>query len=117
MPEFGYHINPGKQIDYDRNDKSLAAYILSKEPTFNICFSCGTCAATCTTGNFGDFSFRRLILLIKRGETEAVSEEFIKCMLCGKCLIACPRGVNTRNILFNLKYYFEKEYLTKTLNL
>lgn len=115
MIDFGYNINQGKQIDFDKNDRSLAEFISHKEPSFNICFSCGTCAATCTSGNFDEFSFRKLITLIKRGEIQALNDEFTKCMLCGKCQIACPRGVSNRNILFYLKIYFENEYIKKLL--
>jgi heterodisulfide reductase subunit C len=31
-----------------------------------------------------------------------------KCMLCGKCALVCPRGVNTRNIVALAKQAFQK---------
>lgn len=105
--DFGYQINAGKQIDFDKNDRKLAAYIRQKEPSLNICFSCGTCTATCTSGNFTEFNFRKLIILLKHGENEDLKAYIARCMLCGKCILACPRGVNTRNILFHLKRYFD----------
>ena len=37
--------------------------------------------------------------LIRRGEIEPLREEVTRCMLCGKCLLVCPRGVNTRNVV------------------
>lgn len=113
MTDFGYIVNAGKQIDYDKNDKKISLFIKKREPSFNICISCGTCTATCTANNITDYNFRKLIVLIKRGETEFIQQEFEKCMLCGKCQIACPRGVNTRNILLNLKIYFAKDSVDK----
>jgi heterodisulfide reductase subunit C len=35
----------------------------------------------------------------RRGEIEPLREEVTRCMLCGKCLLVCPRGVNTRNVV------------------
>jgi heterodisulfide reductase subunit C len=37
--------------------------------------------------------------MVMRGQTATVHAEAGKCMLCGKCQMACPRGVNTRNVL------------------
>jgi len=37
--------------------------------------------------------------LHKKGEIEPLREEVTRCMLCGKCLLVCPRGVNTRNVV------------------
>ena len=107
MLDFGYTINKDRQIDYDNTDKRIAKYVLKQEPSFNICISCGTCTATCSAGNYTEFNFCKLMLLVKRGITSDVSEEIKKCMLCGKCLIACPRGVNTRNIIRNINKAIE----------
>ena len=30
-------------------------------------------------------------------------EELSKCMLCGKCRLVCPRGINTREIVLTIK--------------
>ncbi|HPT21092.1 MAG TPA: 4Fe-4S dicluster domain-containing protein [Bacteroidales bacterium] len=108
MVNFGFTLLKGRQIDYDKNDRSLAEYILLQEPSFSICFECGGCSATCTAGNFTPFSLRRLNILIKRGENEEVGREISKCMLCGKCTLVCPRGVNTRNVITLTKKAFQK---------
>ena len=34
-------------------------------------------------------------------EKEAV-EKVKKCMMCGKCMLVCSRGINTRNILLSI---------------
>ena len=108
MIDFGYHISYDNQIDYDNNNKSVAAYIRSKEPTFDLCISCGTCAATCSAANKTDFSLRKIIILIKRGEIAGLEEEIKKCMFCGKCQLVCQRSVNTRKLILYITRAMEK---------
>lgn len=112
MDKFGYSISKGRQIDYDANDKWLAEYLYSSDSSFRLCIECGGCAATCTSGNFTKFSLRELNILIKRGENDLVVSKIKNCMLCGKCTLVCPRGVNTRNILTLTK----KALLTPAVN-
>jgi heterodisulfide reductase subunit C len=108
MDKFGFSISGGRQIDYESNNRDLADYIFAKEPSFRLCIECGGCSATCSTANFTDFSLRELNILIKRGENDKVRKNLKKCMLCGKCTLVCPRGVNTRNIVFLAKKAFLK---------
>src|SRR3989304_2729313 len=79
MEKFGYTISKIRQIDYDSNDRSIADYIASGEPSFLKCIECGCCSATCTTGNFTRFSLRELNILIKRGENTQVRNNIRKC--------------------------------------
>lgn len=109
MKKFGYSISKGRQIDYDANDRRVAEYIFEREPSFRLCIECGCCSATCTTGNLTRFSLRELNILIKRGENEDVRQSISKCMLCGKCILVCPRGVNTRNVVLLAKQAFQKQ--------
>jgi len=108
MADFGFALLKGRQIDYDRNDRCIARFIFDREPSFKLCFECGCCSATCTTGNFTNFSLRKINILIKRGENEEVRRAISKCMLCGKCTLVCPRGVNTRNIITLMRQAFQK---------
>lgn len=108
MEKFGYSISKIRQIDYDSNDKSIADYILEKEPSFGLCIECGGCSATCTAGNYTGFSLREFNILIKRGEYDDAHRNIRKCMLCGKCTLVCPRGVNTRNVIILAKQVFHK---------
>jgi heterodisulfide reductase subunit C len=108
MKNFGFNLSKGRQIDYDSNDRSIAEYILKHEPSFGLCIECGGCSATCTSGNFTPFSLREFNILLKRGENSSVRENIRKCMLCGKCTLVCPRGVNTRNIIVLAKQAFQK---------
>lgn len=99
MVNFGYTTLELSVIDIDKANRKLAKNILTEEPTFALCISCGSCAATCTSGKFNGFSFRDMCHRIKLGEVEEAFSESEKCMLCGKCTLVCPRNVNTRNIL------------------
>ncbi|HPF00052.1 MAG: 4Fe-4S dicluster domain-containing protein [Bacteroidales bacterium] len=106
-PEFGFKINKSAQIDLDKADDSLYRIICDLEPSLKVCIFCGSCAGTCTAGQFTSFSFRRLSVELRRGMVEEVKEEISKCMLCGKCTLVCPRNVNTRHILYHLKKHFD----------
>ena len=104
---WGYSINKDRQIDLDVNDMKVFASVFEAEPSINLCFSCGTCASTCTAANFTTFSLRKIILQVKRGETIGLAEEVSRCMLCGKCQLACPRNVNTRNLILQIQKSLE----------
>lgn len=103
MDKFGFSTLETRAIDYSQFDGTLLNHILEKEPSFNACMSCGGCTGTCSAGNFINFNIRRLSLLIRRGETKGLSEEIGKCMLCGKCMLVCPRGINTRHVIMLIK--------------
>ncbi len=109
MENFGFTLLKERHIDYDANDKSIAEYISEREPSFRACIECGCCSATCTTGSFTSFSLRELQILIKRGENNKVKDNIKKCMLCGKCTLLCPRGVNTRNVITLAKEAFQNK--------
>ena len=111
MEKFGFEISKGRQIDYESNDRRVAEYIYENEPSFRLCIECGGCSATCITANMTKFSLRELHILIKRGENDQVRNSIQKCMLCGKCTLVCPRGVNTRNIIFLARQAYQKSEL------
>ena len=102
MKNFGYTLHNDRQIDFDATDKRLYDFVYNLEPSINLCIFCGTCAATCSAGNFTTLSLRRISLLLRRGMNDIVKKEVEACMLCGKCQLACPKGVNTRNVLLNI---------------
>jgi heterodisulfide reductase subunit C len=109
MNKFGYTISKQRQIDFEANNRDIADYISGREPSFRVCIECGCCTATCTTGNFTSFSLRELQILLKRGENDKVRENIMKCMLCGKCTLVCPRGVNTRNVVTLAREAFQNK--------
>ena len=47
-------------------------------------------------------------MLVKRGENQEALNNLSKCMLCGKCLLVCPRGVDTRKMILTLIQYLRK---------
>ena len=96
---FGFSINSSRLIDYDTSDRKVREYVTMSEPSFRLCFACGGCTASCTAGYHISFNLRRMNTLIRRGEIDPLREEVTRCMLCGKCLLVCPRGVNTRNVV------------------
>lgn len=108
MDKFGFTLSKARVIDYDANDRCIVDFIIEREPSLRLCIECGGCSATCTSGNFTGFSLREINILLKRGENEQVRDKIRQCMLCGKCLLVCPRGVNTRNVVFLAKQAFQK---------
>lgn len=103
MPDFGYKISKDRQVNFDENDKKLFREVALSEPSVYRCISCGTCSATCSAAQFTSYSLRKMILLLKRGEDREVISSVSKCMLCGKCQLACPMGVNTRNLILAIQ--------------
>lgn len=99
VEKFGFTISTSRQINYDTSDRKVRKYITDREPSFRLCFACGGCTASCTAGQHTTFNLRRMNTLIRRGEIAPIKEEVTRCMLCGKCLLVCPRGVNTRHVV------------------
>ena len=100
---WGYAINKPRVIDIDSNNLRKSDEILREMPELQTCIGCGGCTATCTAGNLTDFNFRKLHTLVRRGEYQGVYEQMNKCMLCGKCRLVCPRGINTRAVVMLIK--------------
>ncbi len=108
MKVWGFSISAARVIDYDHNDKAMAEAMAAEAPTSRLCIGCGGCTATCTAGNLTEFNIRRLQMLVKRGESTEVKEQLHKCMLCGKCLLVCPRGVDTRRMIMSMVKYLNR---------
>jgi heterodisulfide reductase subunit C len=104
---FGYSILRDESIDFDRNDKRIANYLVANEPSIKLCIGCGSCTATCSAGHFTQFNIRRIQTSVRRGEAGQFGNEIKKCMFCGKCQLVCPRGVNLRNVILTLNRAFE----------
>jgi heterodisulfide reductase subunit C len=105
MINFGYKRNESAVLDLDIDNSELYKKLLKEEPSASTCISCGTCAATCSAGQFTDYNFRKNMLLCKRGDTQSLTPIINRCMVCGKCQFACPKGVNTRHIVLILNKY------------
>ena len=109
MVSFGFSILPTRAIEYDKNDKGCAEYVALHVPSSSACIGCGGCSATCSAGNFTEFNIRKIQMLMKRGENQLYMEQLHKCMLCGKCLAVCPRGVDTRGMILAMIEYLRKK--------
>ena len=105
MNFWGYNISETRSINYDTNDKSMTEYIASAVPSSKLCIGCGGC----TAGNLTDFNIRKVQMLMKRGETKDAKEQLQKCMLCGKCMLVCPRGVETRKMILEMLNYIREQ--------
>ena len=101
--DWGYEISKTRGIDLDLADTSLFEKLVKKVPSATKCIQCGTCCATCTASNQIPFSFRHCQIMFRRGQFEHLSAELDKCMLCGKCSLACPQGVNTRAVISTMR--------------
>ena len=100
---FGYGISRPRAVDLDTNDLRKGLDIIAEMPELQACIGCGSCTASCTAGNITDFNFRKLHTAVRRGEYKGVYEALGKCMLCGKCRLVCPRGINTRAVVMLIK--------------
>lgn len=107
--KFGFSAVKPRHIEYDKNDRTLFYLLRRREPSISICFSCGSCSATCPANAQTPFSFSRIMLYIRRGEKMQIAREINKCMLCGKCRLVCPKGVNTRNIIMITRDFLQKK--------
>ena len=103
MTYWGFSMPKPRVIDYDSNSKDIANYVLERVPDYGLCIGCGACTASCTASNLTDFNIRKIQMLMKRGEIDMLHQDIQKCMLCGKCQLVCPRGVNTRNMIMKIQ--------------
>ena len=124
MKGFGFKLSASSTIDLDKMDRSKFEQLCSMEPDARRCMACGSCSATCTAAPFSGMSVRKVLLCLQRGrEDEAIKlllclqrgkeDEAIKmlsaCMLCGKCTMVCPRGINTRHLILCISRIYGKK--------
>ena len=109
MNRFGFQISTARSIDLDRADAKLRQRLLEAVPSYRYCIGCGGCTATCSAGAFTDFNIRKTHFLFSRRQYDRLRKEvptendLNRCMLCGKCSLVCPRGVNTRGLIVEMR--------------
>ncbi len=90
-----------------------------------LCYSCGSCTATCPISELDqDFNPRLIISKVTMGQKEEVlsSQELWKCIQCHRCVAHCPQNVKFADILRVLRElaveneYFPSELLTDIEN-
>ena len=106
--KFGYTISATRQVDLDTADTHRVNELLEQVPSYRYCISCGNCTATCTAGSMTEFNIRAAHTKFSRGQYDGLAKELDKCMLCGKCVLVCPRGVNTRALIVNMRKLLEE---------
>lgn len=97
--DFGFYASEQRAVDLDQAMPVELETIFQKEPSLRNCIACGNCAAVCSAGSFTGMQFYRLNNLASRGLLIEMAKKAEVCMLCGKCQMACPRGVNIRHAL------------------
>ena len=109
MINFGYKISTPRSIDLDSADSRLYCQLVEAVPSYRYCIGCGGCTATCSAGQFTDFNIRKAHFLFSRRQYDKLASDTFadtdlnKCMLCGKCSLVCPRGVNTRGLILQMR--------------
>lgn len=107
MTDWGYTISKPRAVTPAANDLRIAERLQAAEPALRSCIGCGACTAGCTAGAIVPFNIRRVQTLLRRGEYAGLRREIDKCMFCGKCRMVCPRGINTRRMIQNIKRLLE----------
>lgn len=103
MAKFGFNIAQTRAIKLNPTDLAHVDRLLEIVPSYKRCLSCGGCTATCSARAFTDFNIRKTHCYFKRGQFDKLEQELQKCMLCGKCTLICPRGVNLRSLIINMR--------------
>ncbi len=106
MIDFGYKIVTTRVLELDKADFTLSVKLFKEDEMLRACIGCGACSGGCTAAAHTNFNFRRLHTLIRRGDYTNARQEAEKCMLCGRCMMICPRGINTRKIVQGIKRLF-----------
>ena len=106
MMDFGFSLSKSATINLDTVDTTLYKKLCEIEPDARICMNCGSCSASCTAAPFSGMSLRKVILAIQRDQD--VRPMLSNCMLCGKCTMVCPRGINTRHLILTLYRIYDR---------
>ena len=102
MIDFGYTLSKSAALKIENLDDSRFKALHKLEPDASMCIGCGSCAASCSAGVFTDMSLRKILLSLQRGDEKEYIGQLQSCMLCGKCQLVCPRGINTRHLILSI---------------
>ncbi|MDT3366573.1 MAG: 4Fe-4S dicluster domain-containing protein [Bacteroidota bacterium] len=109
MMDFGFGLSPSSAVNLDTVDLDLFRKVEARCPDIRTCIGCGSCSATCMASAWSGMSVRQVILALQRGQLKQVEQKLSACMLCGKCTMVCPRGINTRNLILAVSREYKKE--------
>ena len=83
-------------------------YSCNEGSTHSTMHSCTTSTPTAfTAGSFSPTSLRSAILALQNGKPQQALESLKKCLLCGKCTMVCPRGINTRHLILAISTIYQ----------
>lgn len=102
MIDFGYSLSKSRTLRIDNLDDSRFKALQKLEPDAAKCIGCGSCTASCSAGVFTELSLRKILLSMQRGDEKEYLNQLQSCMLCGKCMLVCPRGINTRHLILSI---------------
>ncbi|TSA08939.1 MAG: (Fe-S)-binding protein [Deltaproteobacteria bacterium] len=62
----------------------------------NHCLTCGTCSGRCASGGLDGLDPRKILRMLVYGQTEKLASSRWPwvCTQCGRCVVACPEGVD-----------------------
>lgn len=103
MENFGFSLKQSRTVNLAQADMRKFDQLLDAVPSYKRCIGCGGCTASCSARQFTDFDIRKVHCYFSRGQYSLLEEELQKCMLCGKCTLVCPRGVNLRSLIINMR--------------
>ena len=111
MIDFGYGLTPSSTLKIENVEHPAFEDLRRRETDVSKCIACGSCAASCSAGCFTEMNLRRVILSLQRGREKETLPMLRHCMLCGKCQLVCPRGINTRHLILSIgkAYKLEEE--------
>lgn len=110
MSDFGFQISKPRSINLDKNDSGLRKQLEAAVPSYRLCIGCGGCTATCSAAQFtATYNIRRIHHAFDMGQTDGLSAKLESCMLCGKCLLVCPRGVNLRQLVVAMRQLLNEQ--------
>jgi len=103
-----FGIKADRQVDGDRMNNSFQKRVREaggKAAAIDACMQCGTCSGGCPNVDKMDLPPRSLVLMIQRGEWEAVikSNTLWLCSSCHTCTSRCPRGVRPSEVIEAVK--------------
>jgi heterodisulfide reductase subunit C len=108
MTDFGFGIHEDLMVDHDSLSPAYEA-VLEEVPSIVACMACGSCSGTCVSSFQSGTGFRKLIMLLKNGSYDRLQRALDYCQFCGKCSLVCPRGINTRKAILEMRKYFKNQ--------
>ncbi|MBQ3851582.1 MAG: 4Fe-4S dicluster domain-containing protein [Bacteroidales bacterium] len=103
MENFGFSLKKSRTVNLVHADMQKFDQLIAAVPSYKRCIGCGGCTASCSARQFTDFDIRKVHCYFSRGQYDQLEQELQKCMLCGKCTLVCPRGVNLRSLIINMR--------------